>query len=342
MELTPQLRKEMQTDIRTCEDHNRVEGSQLLMNQMIAKYSIIDPVFEKETCRSAKAAVLGKEYDFREELRAAASRLKCILLSNPLNDSEQDEVAFSELVDQIPEVKLAFWKAAGGTMIIYDQQTFCEWRERISFYLRKLRPDDVITELLNLLYSFNGWNDVQLFSIVTAKCHVIRDNYGSYSMPAKQIGENSIKGNRVFVVHGHDSEAKTMVARILEQLGLEAVIFHEQPDQGETVIEKLESLTADATYAIVIYTECDLGRAKENDESANHFRARQNVVFEHGLFIGRLGRKRVCALVKGNIEKPSDLDGVIYIAMDDAGAWKMQLCKNLQAAGIDADANRII
>lgn len=161
-------------------------------------------------------------------------------------------------------------------------------------------------------------------------------------MPKKQQGERTATGNKIFIVHGHDSEAKITVARTLEQLDLEAVILHEQPDQGKTIIEKLESFTTEAAYAIVLYTECDLGRAKDLDESANRFRARQNVVFEHGLFVGSLGRDRVCALVKGNIEKPGDLDGVVYISMDDAGAWKMQLCKNMKAVGIDVDANKII
>jgi len=149
-------------------------------------------------------------------------------------------------------------------------------------------------------------------------------------------------GNKVFIVHGHDNEAKITVARTLEQLGMEAVILHEQPDEGKTIIEKLESFTSEAAYAIVLYTECDIGRAKGKSEEDNKFRARQNVVFEHGLFIGSLGRKNVCALVKGNVEKPGDIDGIVYIQMDNAGAWKMQLCSNMKAAGFDVDMNKLI
>lgn len=148
--------------------------------------------------------------------------------------------------------------------------------------------------------------------------------------------------NKVFIVHGHDDEAKTLVARTIEQLGLEAIILHEQPDEGKTIIEKLESYSSEAGYAIVLYTECDIGRAKGNAETENRFRARQNVVFEHGLFIGNLGRKNVCALVKGDIEKPGDIDGIIYIPLDPAGAWKIQLCSNMKAAGLDIDLNKLI
>ncbi|MBR0390712.1 MAG: nucleotide-binding protein [Oscillospiraceae bacterium] len=336
------MRKEMQADIKACSEHTTVEGSEQLMNEIIAKYSIVDPDFAKATCRNGKAALPGKEFDFRKELKAAAARLKSILLTVPQSAAEQDEVEFSELVDQIPQVEKSFWNAAGGAKIIYDQPSFCEWREKIKYHLRKLKQDAAVQELITSLDSFNGWNDSQLFPSVAAKCRVIRDKYGSYTMPLKQKEEKAISGNKIFIVHGHDNEAKISVARTLEQLGLEAVILHEQPDQGKTIIEKLESFTSEAAYAIVLYTECDLGRAKEHDESANRFRARQNVIFEHGLFLGSLGRNRVCALVKGNIEKPGDLDGVVYVSMDDAGAWKMQLCKNMKAVGIDVDANRII
>ena len=151
----------------------------------------------------------------------------------------------------------------------------------------------------------------------------------------------AINGKKVFIVHGHDSEAKITVARTLEHLGLEPQICHELPDKGKTIIEKLESIAPDVIYAIVLYTEDDIGRAKEKGESDNQSRARQNVVFEHGLFIGAIGRERVCALVKGKIEKPGDIDGVVYIDMDEAGAWKLQLCNNMKAVGIDVDMNKL-
>ena len=125
------MRKEMQADIKACSEHTTVEGSEQLMNEIIAKYSIVDPDFAKATCRNGKAALPGKEFDFRKELKAAAARLKSILLTVPQSAAEQDEVEFSELVDQIPQVEKSFWNAAGGAKIIYDQPSFCEWREKI-------------------------------------------------------------------------------------------------------------------------------------------------------------------------------------------------------------------
>lgn len=148
------------------------------------------------------------------------------------------------------------------------------------------------------------------------------------------------KSNKVFIVHGHDNEAKQEVARALEKAGFEAVILHEQADGGLTIIEKIEKYT-DVAFAVVLYTECDLGRAKEADASCEKYRARQNVVFEHGYLIGKLGRSNVCAIVKGDIETPGDISGVVYTPMDKSGAWKMQLGKNMKNASLDVDFNKL-
>ena len=67
-------------------------------------------------------------------------------------------------------------------------------------------------------------------------------------------------------------------------------------------------------------------------------RARQNVIGEMFWFAGKLGRSRVCALKKGDVEVPSDFAGVVYTDMDDRGAWKAELRRELQAAGY-ADLN---
>jgi predicted nucleotide-binding protein len=142
---------------------------------------------------------------------------------------------------------------------------------------------------------------------------------------------------RVFIVHGHDTNRREAVARFVERLGFEAVILADQPDQGRTIIEKFEAHT-DVDYAIVVMTPDDMGGAKGGRAQA---RPRQNVVFEHGFFIGLLGRRKVAALVVGDIEKPSDLSGVLYISWDDAGAWHTRLARERKAVGLPVDMNRV-
>lgn len=144
---------------------------------------------------------------------------------------------------------------------------------------------------------------------------------------------------RVFVVHGHDHEPKEAVARLLEALGFEAVILHEQADQGRTVIEKVEA-HSDVDFAVVLLTPDDVGRAKVEGETSP--RPRQNVLLELGYFIGRLGRQNVCALKRGHLELPSDFAGVVWEEFDSAGAWRAVLGRELQAAGHQIDWNRIM
>ena len=137
----------------------------------------------------------------------------------------------------------------------------------------------------------------------------------------------------VFIVHGHDNSAKETVARFIDQIGLNPIILHEQASSSQTIMEKIESY-GDVGYAVVLYTPCDFG-GKSGEEKQP--RARQNVVFEHGYFIGRLGRSKVTALVKGTVETPNDISGVVYIDLDDRGAWKMDIVKELRAAGFDVN-----
>lgn len=167
-----------------------------------------------------------------------------------------------------------------------------------------------------------------------------------YNLPKKDSLAKTQEGriqmsNKVFIVHGHDELAVQEMARTLEKWGFEAIILHEQADLGLTIIEKIERYT-DVDFAVVLYTECDYGRAKEVDVSEEKFRARQNVVFEHGYLISRLGREHVCALVKGDVETPGDISGVVYVSMDKNGAWKMALAKNMKAAGINIDMDKFL
>lgn len=145
--------------------------------------------------------------------------------------------------------------------------------------------------------------------------------------------------NKIFIVHGHDDSAKNELARFIEKIGLTAIILHEQANGGKTIIEKIEEYANTVGFAIILYTACDKGKSKNENDLKD--RARQNVVFEHGYFVGKLGRKRVIALNKEHIETPSDINGIIYIPMDSAGAWEMRIIQELKTAGYTIDANSI-
>lgn len=145
--------------------------------------------------------------------------------------------------------------------------------------------------------------------------------------------------NNVFIVHGHDNEAKIEVARFIEKLGFNPIILHEQVSNNQTIIEKIESYS-DVGFGVILYTECDIG-AKKSESPDLKSRARQNVVFEHGFLIGKLGRKNVCQLVKGDIETPNDISGIVYTSMDSTN-WQIELAKEMRASGYQIDMNKVI
>ena len=153
------------------------------------------------------------------------------------------------------------------------------------------------------------------------------------------------KSNRVFVVHGHDNEMKQAVARTVERLGLEAVILHEKPNRGQTIIEKIERFS-DVGFAVVLMSPDDTGYSNADGADAAKPRARQNVILELGYFAGKLGRENVVALHRGSrnekLELPSDYAGVLYTPYDgDSGTWRSELVAELRDSGYDVDANRL-
>ena len=161
-----------------------------------------------------------------------------------------------------------------------------------------------------------------------------RPLFEAQEIPVQQMS------NQVFVVHGRDDGAKNTVARFLESLDLEAVILHEQPNEGRTIVEKFEDFS-DVGFAVILCTPDDVGGLATDRENLRP-RPRQNVVLELGSFLGRLGRNRVCAVLEGDMEMPSDYSGVLYISLDDSESWKVILARELRAAGMTIDINLVI
>ena len=168
-------------------------------------------------------------------------------------------------------------------------------------------------------------------------------DYRNYAESKGRVGRNRARTNsasrKVFVVHGHDEGAREMLARFLERIDFMPIILHEQANRGMTVAEKLEA-HSDVGFAVVLMTPDDLGRSAAEGELQP--RARQNVLLELGFFVGLLGRDRVCALKRGEVEIPSDYLGVIYTKLDDGGGWRAELGRELHAAGYEIDWNKVM
>jgi predicted nucleotide-binding protein len=147
--------------------------------------------------------------------------------------------------------------------------------------------------------------------------------------------------HKIFLVHGHDIGLLHEVARFLEKLKQRPVILREEANAGKTIIEKIDDY-ADVTYAVVMLTPDDRGEKASSSFEEQKKRARQNVIFELGYFIGKLGRDKVTALYIPGVEIPSDYSGVLFTCLDDRGAWRIELARELKKAGFSVDLNLAI
>ncbi|MCI2283923.1 nucleotide-binding protein [Colwellia sp. MSW7] len=163
------------------------------------------------------------------------------------------------------------------------------------------------------------------------------DVYGELKKE-KSTSTSVALSNKVFIVHGHDQGLKTDVERFVHEIGLIPVVLHREADEGATVIEKFEK-HSDVGFAFILLTPDEVGYTvdqidiPESDKTVE-FRARPNVIFEFGYFVGRLGRNRVCCLHKGDVVLPSDLNGLVYKKVDgsvDPQAYA--IIKELKTAG---------
>ncbi len=144
---------------------------------------------------------------------------------------------------------------------------------------------------------------------------------------------------RIFIVHGHDHHLRDTLAEILRKLGFEPIVLQDEASRSLTIIEKLERDTGNVGFAVVLYTPDDFCRQAGTVENA---RCRQNVVFEHGLLIGLLGRDRTCAIVHGDVEVPSDIHGMIYEQVRDLKGEAIKIARVLKNAGYSIDATKLL
>jgi predicted nucleotide-binding protein len=186
-------------------------------------------------------------------------------------------------------------------------------------------------------------NYVTALEAILERLDLIPDSTESLETEAASIPGPTDK-TRVFIVHGHDEAMKEAVARFVSQhLKLTPVILHEQPNRGRTIIDKFESTASAVGFAIVLFSADDVCGAFGDDGSGlRKPRPRQNVVFELGFFVGKLGRQSVAVLYREGVEMPSDYQGVLYIPFDTAGAWRLIVAREMVSAGLPIDLNGLL
>ena len=87
--------------------------------------------------------------------------------------------------------------------------------------------------------------------------------------------------------------------------------------QGEGYLESLLNASSLYEFAILVFTSDDTTTIRDQ----THATPRDNVLFEFGLFLGRLGRRRSYVVAQDKLRLPSDLLGIHFdrFKLDDEG-----------------------
>jgi len=150
--------------------------------------------------------------------------------------------------------------------------------------------------------------------------------------------DNKMTYRDIFVVHGRNETIKAEVQAALLKMKLNPIILHEQANRGKTIIEKIEK-HSNVSAAIILFTADDIGKLRTDIDLEQ--RARQNVIFEAGYFMGKLGREKTIILLENSLKFPSDLDGIAFIPLDENKRWVYDLAKELRDIGFDVDSNNL-
>lgn len=191
-------------------------------------------------------------------------------------------------------------------------------------------------------YSNYGWN-IKLAN----GCAVIIYDKGSFQIVggAREEVSRAVRADlkahdtpntKIFVVYGHDSEARNQLELLLRKLGLTPLFLDDLPSGGKTIIEKLEKYIPQTNFGIVLLTPDDIGYKHGSPQDARP-RARQNVILELGMLYMKLSRGRVALVAKksdGALELPSDLAGIMRLEYaDNVLEVEQKLIKELKDRG---------
>ena len=158
--------------------------------------------------------------------------------------------------------------------------------------------------------------------------------------PIEQTSPSEVIASRkVFLVHGRDDNGKNEVALFLRKIGLEDIVLHQRPNRGRNLLTKFREEAEGSSFAVILMTPDDDGGIAGGTQQK---RARQNVVFELGFFIGKLGTPHVAALVVPGVEKPSDFDGICWIEFGRGTNWKNELARELKEARIPFNSDAVL
>jgi predicted nucleotide-binding protein len=150
----------------------------------------------------------------------------------------------------------------------------------------------------------------------------------------------SIEKPLILLIHGQNGTAKGHVLEFIDKLGLRAFTSHEQTNGVKDLIEKFSDLS-NIQFAIVLFTPDDATTPQDKPRGKGACLI-QDIMFEFGYVVAKLGHERVCALCHEGVKIPLDHYGETSIPMDSKGGWRLLVAKEIKQAGIKIDLNKAI
>jgi predicted nucleotide-binding protein len=154
------------------------------------------------------------------------------------------------------------------------------------------------------------------------------------------LNRSQLLRNNSLLIYGRDEAAKESLSKFIERLGLRALIFHEEAEGGASIVEKFGQFP-NIDFAIFLFTTGDIAPPRDKTREGQ-VHVSQNIVFEFGYFVGKLGQKRVCVLYREGVEIPLNYQGIVYIPIDSRGGWRLLVAKEIKEAGIEIDLNKAV
>lgn len=220
-----------------------------------------------------------------------------------------------------------------------DRIQISKSKESSEHLINKIKQSDRNSNFINIGGPSYAWRAASKATDVTDELILGPVGYKKEQKSTNKPVSTKKSNNKVFVVHGHDSELKNDIDIFLRDIGLEPIILHRQADEGLTIIEKFEK-HSDVVYAFILLTPDDIGMTvseyeKDAKKRKFEFRARQNVIFEFGYFAAKLGRRNVCCVYKEGVSLPNDISGLLYKKVDDTiDSIGYEIIKELKAIGL--------
>jgi len=146
----------------------------------------------------------------------------------------------------------------------------------------------------------------------------------------------------VFLAYGHNEEAKIAVGDFLRHNGLQVLELGQVPQYGDSILGNVERYIHQARFAVVLFTGDDEGYARRDGPLRPRRRARQNVIFELGYLLAKLGQRRVRVLVEPELEIPTNYLGMLYIPLGEGHPWQTDLARELRLSGININLKNVM